>query len=106
MPATADDAAYTAAVRELFARQPNRMIPDLDRITALCDVLGNPQHAYPVIHLTGTTYFTVAALLGLAFFTFGISCAVSRTRTDARKLFFASIVYLPVLLGVMMWDKV
>lgn len=59
-----------------------------------------------LIHLTGPTYFTVAALLGLVFFTFGISCAVSKTRADARKLFFASIVYLPVLFGVMMWDKV
>lgn len=58
-----------------------------------------------LIHLTGPTYFTVAALLGLAFFTFGISCAVSKTRADAKKLFFASIIYLPLLLGVMMWDK-
>ena len=58
-----------------------------------------------LLHLTGTAYFTAAALLGLAFFTFGVSCAVTKSRTDARKLFFASIIYLPALLGVMMWDK-
>jgi protoheme IX farnesyltransferase len=58
-----------------------------------------------MLPMAGTAYFTAAALLGLAFFSFGISCAVSRTRLDARKLFLASIVYLPALLGVMMWDK-
>ena len=30
------------------------MIPDLDRITLLCDLLGSPQRGYPSIHLTGT----------------------------------------------------
>ena len=58
-----------------------------------------------ILHMTGPAYFATAALLGLAFFSFGVSCAVSKTRADARKLFFASIIYLPVLLGVMMWDK-
>ena len=28
--------------------------PSLDRITRLCEVMGDPQHAYPVIHVTGT----------------------------------------------------
>jgi dihydrofolate synthase / folylpolyglutamate synthase len=28
--------------------------PTLERIKALCRVLGDPEHAYPVIHLTGT----------------------------------------------------
>jgi heme O synthase-like polyprenyltransferase len=46
-----------------------------------------------------------ATLMGLAFFSYCISCAVSRDRLDARKLFFASIIYLPVLLAVMMYDK-
>ena len=64
-----DDAAYTDAIRDLFARQPNRMVPDLDRIRALCDLLGHPEQAYPVIHLTGTngkttTTAMIAALLG------------------------------------------
>ncbi|MDQ3610515.1 MAG: bifunctional folylpolyglutamate synthase/dihydrofolate synthase [Actinomycetota bacterium] len=30
------------------------MVPDLDRITLLCDLLGSPQRGYPSIHLTGT----------------------------------------------------
>ena len=58
------------------------------------------------LRMTGVTYFTCATLLGLAFLSFGVSCATTRTRLDARKLFFASIIYLPVLLAVMMLDKI
>jgi protoheme IX farnesyltransferase len=55
--------------------------------------------------MAGPVYFTAAALLGLAFLSFGVSCAASKTRADARKLFFASIIYLPLLLAVMMLDR-
>ena len=37
------------------------MEPDLDRITRLCDLLGEPQKAYPSIHLTGTNGKTSTA---------------------------------------------
>jgi dihydrofolate synthase/folylpolyglutamate synthase len=41
---------------ELAGRHPaeDRMLPDLERIRLLCDLLGSPQKAYPSIHLTGT----------------------------------------------------
>lgn len=45
---------YRAAVADLAARGPGRMLPDLDRITQLADLLGNPQRAYPSVHVTGT----------------------------------------------------
>lgn len=35
----------------LAARQPSRMVPDLDRITDLLDLMGAPQLAYPSIHI-------------------------------------------------------
>jgi dihydrofolate synthase/folylpolyglutamate synthase len=38
----------------LAQRIPTRMVPDLDRITDLVDLLGSPQLAYPSVHLTGT----------------------------------------------------
>ncbi len=39
----------------LLSRWPEtRMEPSLDRIRAFTEVLGDPQRAYPVIHLTGT----------------------------------------------------
>lgn len=41
--------------KELTARFPeSRPQPSLDRIRALVDLLGEPQRAYPVIHVTGT----------------------------------------------------
>jgi dihydrofolate synthase/folylpolyglutamate synthase len=41
---------------ELATRYPaeDKMIPDLDRIQLLVDLLGSPHKAYPAIHLTGT----------------------------------------------------
>jgi len=47
-------AAFTRANERLLARGPGRMVPDLDRITALSRLLGDPQRAYPSIHVTGT----------------------------------------------------
>jgi dihydrofolate synthase / folylpolyglutamate synthase len=60
---------YESVVAELFARQPNRMVPDLDRITTLAELLGRPDQAFPSIHITGTngktsTTFMVSCLLG------------------------------------------
>lgn len=46
--------SFDAAVAELLARGPGRMVPDLARITLLADLLGNPQRAYPSIQVTGT----------------------------------------------------
>ena len=57
------------------------------------------------VGIAGQRYLGVALMLGLAFLTFGVSCAMTRTRGDARKLFIASIIYLPALLGVMMMDR-
>jgi dihydrofolate synthase/folylpolyglutamate synthase len=41
---------------ELATRYPaeDMMVPDLERISLLMDLLGSPQKAYPSIHLTGT----------------------------------------------------
>jgi heme o synthase len=58
-----------------------------------------------LIGMTGAFYFTAAVLLGLGFLSFAVSCAASRERVDARKLFFASIIYLPLLLAAMMMNK-
>ncbi len=47
---------------ELGARWPeDKLEPSLDRITALLDILGQPQRAYPAIHITGTNGKTSTA---------------------------------------------
>jgi folylpolyglutamate synthase/dihydrofolate synthase len=60
---TADYRAELAAVeQEIFARRPEHAIdPSLDRIAALTSLLGDPQHSYPVIHITGTNGKTSTA---------------------------------------------
>src|SRR5919108_496740 len=46
---------YRAAVREVMSRGVEWEIePSLDRIRDVVDVMGEPQRAYPVIHITGT----------------------------------------------------
>lgn len=48
---------------DLAARYPSedRMVPDLDRIRLLMDLMGSPQLAYPSVHLTGTNGKTSTA---------------------------------------------
>jgi protoheme IX farnesyltransferase len=58
-----------------------------------------------LLRMDGVVYFVAAFLLGMGYLTFGVAAAATRERADARKLFFASIIYLPVLLAVMMTDK-
>jgi dihydrofolate synthase / folylpolyglutamate synthase len=47
---------------EIFARRPEHAVePTLDRISALAVLLGDPQRAYPVIHVAGTNGKTSTA---------------------------------------------
>lgn len=62
----ARDAELLARCRQveelLTERWPeNQIAPSLDRITAMTDLLGEPQRAYPVIHLAGTNGKTSTA---------------------------------------------
>jgi dihydrofolate synthase/folylpolyglutamate synthase len=46
---------FTSVEAELDTRWPETKIdPTLDRVRALLDLLGDPQHAYPLVHITGT----------------------------------------------------
>jgi protoheme IX farnesyltransferase len=56
--------------------------------------------------IAGRVYFFGALLLGLAFLWCAIQFSRELTRGRARQLFFASILYLPLLLGLMAIDKV
>lgn len=53
---------YAEVEQALLVRWPEtRLEPSLDRIAALCRLLGDPQTNYPVIHLTGTNGKTSTA---------------------------------------------
>jgi dihydrofolate synthase / folylpolyglutamate synthase len=54
---------FAEALAELDGRQPERMVPDLDRIRALAELLGDPQRTYPTVHVTGTNGKTTTTRL-------------------------------------------
>jgi dihydrofolate synthase/folylpolyglutamate synthase len=55
-------AELAAIEQEIAARRPEHSInPSLDRIIALTSLLGDPQRAYPVVHITGTNGKTSTA---------------------------------------------
>lgn len=62
-PDSAAGAAELAAVEAVLqTRWPeSKLEPSLDRIARLMDVLGEPQHAYPVVHIAGTNGKTSVA---------------------------------------------
>jgi len=58
-----------------------------------------------LLHMAGDVYFAGALVLGLAFLWLTFRFARSRDVKDARKVFFGSILYLPVLWILMITDK-
>jgi heme o synthase len=59
-----------------------------------------------LMHMTGAIYFAGALALGLAFLWLTIKFARSRSVADARRVFFGSIIYLPVLWILMIVNRV
>jgi heme o synthase len=51
--------------------------------------------------MTGPIYFYVALILGLVYLYAGVSLCLERTTQRARRLLLTSVVYLPLLYGVM-----
>jgi heme o synthase len=58
-----------------------------------------------VFKMAGTTYLVGAIILGAGFLWCAIQFSRQLTLTRAKQLFFASIIYLPLLLALMVWDK-
>jgi protoheme IX farnesyltransferase len=58
-----------------------------------------------LLGLAGATSFVGALLLGLVFVAAGAAQARSRSSAAARRVLFASLLYLPVLLALLAFDK-
>ena len=99
--------------RDDYARAGIRVLPvvDPDGWSTGTHVVSNCLALLPValmptlIGLAGAVYFLVALVLGLGFLWSAVGLARSRSAADARRLLFASLVYLPILLGVLALDK-
>ena len=99
--------------KEDYARAGIRMLPVVEpacRLTAqqivIWSLLLVPVSRFPtVLGTTGAVYFYGAFLLGILFLGTSIHAARIRTRQGARRLLLASVLYLPVLFGLMVFNK-
>ena len=55
--------------------------------------------------LAGTVYLVGAVLLGAGFLYFSARAALARTAWQARRLLLASVIYLPILFGLMVLNR-
>jgi protoheme IX farnesyltransferase len=65
-----------------------------------------PVSLLPVVTgLAGSIYLVGAMLIGLGFLYFSARAALGRTAWQARQLLLASVVYLPILFGLMVLNR-
>ena len=99
--------------REDYARAGFKMLPVLDpeghstgrQIVLYCLALIPVSLLPAAMGSFGWIYFLAALISGLAFLGCGLATARTRTGASARRLFFASILYLPFLLTTMTLDR-
>ena len=61
-----------------------------------------PVSAVPsFVGVSGTAYFWIALTLGVALLALAVNFAIKRSETSARRLFFGSIIYLPLIWATM-----
>jgi len=106
--------AIARLYRDDFARAGFRILPVIDpegsstgrQVVTYCLALLVVGLLPTLIGLAGPVYFIAACVLGLVFLGFGIDLARSYTVAAARRLLFASLVYLPLTFLLMALDKV
>jgi heme o synthase len=99
--------------REDYARADIRMLPVVEpdcRSTARQIVLYGvaliPVSLIPsLLGMSGQLYLAGALLLGLGFLYSGIKVAVERSVSRARRVLLASVLYLPLIYGLMLIDR-
>jgi protoheme IX farnesyltransferase len=99
--------------RDDYARAGFVMLPVVDREgtrtgpQAVSHALGLvPISLFPgLLGLAGYVYCVGALILGLLFLFFAVQFSRHLTQHSARRLFIMSIIYLPLLLGLMVMDK-
>jgi protoheme IX farnesyltransferase len=100
--------------RDDYARAGVRVLPVIDpdgasterQIVLACVALLAVSLLPSVIGWTGPIYLAGAVALGLAFAAVGVAQAVVPSSRAARRLLLASLLYLPLLLGLLALDRV
>jgi protoheme IX farnesyltransferase len=99
--------------REDYSRAGIRMLPVIEpdgrstarHIVAFASTL-IPISLFPVmLGMTGRIYLVGALILGGYFLYCGIRVAMERTNVRARQVLFASAVYLPLIMALLVFDR-
>jgi protoheme IX farnesyltransferase len=98
--------------RDDYSRAGIRMLPVLEpdgqstsRQIVIYSALLIPISLLPNwLGMAGAVYFVGALAMGLLFLYSGIGVTVDRTKLRARRVLLASVIYLPVLYGLMVLD--
>lgn len=99
--------------KEDYARAGIRMLPVVEpdgkstaRRILLCSIALIPISLMPKFFaMTGNVYLYGALALGLLFLYYGLRIRTDRTRQQARRVLLASVVYLPALFSLMLFDR-
>jgi len=105
--------AIARMYRDDYARAGIKMLPVVEadgRVTGQqiisYTLLLVPVSLLPVVTgLAGSVYLVGAAILGLGFLYFSARAALVRTSWQARRLLLASVLYLPILFGLMVLNR-
>ena len=100
--------------RDDYARAGFQLLPVINpdgkstgrQVTSHCLALLAVGLLPTLVGLAGPLYFCVAFGLGSMFLWYSVRLALARSPESARRLLFASLIYLPLLLAVMAFDKV
>ena len=106
--------AIARLYRDDYARAGVRLLPVIDpegtsterQIVTGCLALLGVSLLPTLIGLAGVLYFVGALALGLGFVVLGVRQALSPSAGGARRVLFASLLYLPALLTLLAVDKV
>jgi protoheme IX farnesyltransferase len=106
--------AIARLYRDDYARAGVRLLPVVDaegtsterQIVTGCLALLAVSLLPTLIGLAGPIYFVGALVLGTAFVVLGMRQALTPSAGSARRVLLASLLYLPVLLALLAFDKV
>ena len=99
--------------RDDYARAGIKMLPVVEpegRVTGQ-QIMSYTLMLLPVslmpamVNLAGSIYLVGAIALGLGFLYFSVRAAMARTTWQARRLLLASVLYLPILFGLMVLNS-
>jgi protoheme IX farnesyltransferase len=106
--------AIACVYRTDYARADLRMLPVVDpdggstgrQVVVNCLALLAVGMLPTLVGMAGPVYFLGALVLGIGMLACGLGLAVTRSLGSARRLVYASLIYLPALLVLMAIDKI